>query len=184
MENFNKTMSDDDLFYLMLYSDMETMTNICLMRKINHCHDPYFWKLKFNLDKLPILTSDSPKTFNEWRAEYRRVDQAQNKALEMIDELQQNAIIFHYNDEQMNFKKILSMKLRSALQNYTPNYQKFNRLGISYNFKRNVYDVNIRGYQVADIDINADELYPILMIIFYHYPAIPYTLIPYKYRRF
>jgi hypothetical protein len=163
------TLTNDELFHLMLYSDIQTLTNICLSKNINYCHDSYFWKLKFGHDELPILTSILPTTLEGWRKEYIKVENAADKAFDILNQVKNGEIVLDYNDELMNFRKILPVKLRSSIYNFTPKYQSFNKIIIKYDLTNNIYYVYVRD---TNIIITTDDLYDILTIIFYHYPNI------------
>lgn len=81
-------LPDDMLRHSLLYSDIETIINVCTSNKFNLCDDQ-FWKLKFEHDKLPLLKKG--KTFNEWTKEYILVKNAKQEAINMIN------IIYGYN---------------------------------------------------------------------------------------
>ena len=174
------TITDDDLFNIMLYSDIDTITNICLTRTISYCSDEYFWKLKFNQNHLPILTKTLPTTLKGWRHEYMRVDEAIAKTGEMIMLLKNNDVTFYYTSEEFNFKNILPLSLRAAMYHFNPRYQLFTTLSIKYDdtaYKSN-YRVVILGPDrlYHGFDIKLDDLYDVLAIIFYHYPSISYNI--------
>jgi hypothetical protein len=146
-----------------------------LTRNINYCQDDYFWNLKFGHDELPILTTILPTTFSGWRKEYIKVENAADKAFDVLSEIKNNAIVLNYNDQQMNFKKILSPKLRAAIYNFTPKYQSFDQIGIRYSRESQHYFVKMISHIALDnVIIDVDDLYDILTIIFYHYPNMTY----------
>lgn len=173
-------VSDDTLFNIMLRSDIETITSICLTRPISYCSDEYFWKLKFDQSQLPILTKIWPTTLQGWRREYIRVDEATTKANNIITLLKNNDITFSHTSEQFNFKNILPLALRSAMYHFNPRYQTFTSLSLKYDdiaYKTNYRVVILspdRLYHGFDIKLN--DLYDVFTIIFYHYPSISYNI--------
>ena len=171
---FTNTMNQDNLFHLMIESDIDTVRSICLTQHISYCNDPHFWKLKFDHDNLPIVTKELPATLNQWRKEYIRVETAADLAVEVLEKLQHKRliIVFTYNDKQFNFKEILPFSLRSAMHYYTKQYQSFNKLAIEY--QGNKYGVAFYKDKSAHFTINFEDIYNVLTIIFYHYPTISY----------
>ena len=168
---FTNTMNQDNLFHLMIESDIDTVRSICLTQHISYCNDLYFWKLKFGHDDLPILTKELPTTLNEWRKEYIRVEKAADLAVEVLEKLKNKMVIFEYNDKQFNFKEILPFSLRSAMYYYTPKLQSFNKLAISHH-KQNQYWVKLIKNTPESFNIDFENIYDVLTIIFYHYPNI------------
>ena len=172
---FTDTMNQDNLFHLMMHSDINTVRSICLAKSIPYCHDAYFWKKKFDHDHLPILTQVLPMTLNEWRREYIRVETAADMALDILEHLQNNKaeVLMDQSSEEFNFKAILPFALRSAMRNYTPAHQTFDVLKIRYH-RDNKYWVSSVGVKTNSFTIDFDDLYDVLTIIFYHYPDIIY----------
>ena len=102
---------------------------------------------------------------------------ASQAAVDLLELVNKNHVVFHYNDEYLNLKTILPRHLRSALFNFTPSHQKFNQLKIrKYNYINSVnkYIVTLSTNQdkYVEIYISYQHLYDILTILFYHYPAI------------
>jgi hypothetical protein len=174
---FTRTMSHDDLFHLMLHSDINTLTSICLSQHLEYCDSSMFWKLKFGHDELPILVNKLPTNFKDWRNEYIKVDTAANKAYELINHIKDNKTeaLFNYNHDAFNFRNILSNTLKQALYQYTPNYKTFNHLSISFNHLADIYNITLfKNNNYVTINIELDDLYDVLIVIFYNYPDMVY----------
>lgn len=176
---FTDTLNHDNLFNILLHADINTVTSMCLTNHIDWCDSDYFWKLKFGKDELPIL-SPLPTTFATWRKEYIRTMNASLEAVDLLELVNQNDVVFNYNDEYFNFKKILPPALRSAIFNYTPTHQKFNQLNIrKYNgnsINKYIVTLSTSSYKYVQVYISYENLYDILTILFYHYPDIGYEL--------
>lgn len=174
MQTFT-TIDDDALFNIMLNADIDTVTSICLTTNISYCDDAYFWKLYFGKNNLPILIKTLPTNLSVWRREYKRVQSAALLATELMFQLNQGyRMSLTYTSNQMDFKKILPLDLRSAIFNFTPRYQQFTRLIIKYDGGYKIYMIN--DLNSNDLAISHDDLYDILTIIFYHYPTIQYSI--------
>ena len=182
--SFTNTLSDDELFHLMLHSDINTITSICLTRTISYCTDEHFWKLKFGKEDLPILTKILPTTLQGWRKEYIRVDEAATKATDILNHVINKDVLFDYSSEQFNFKNILPLSLRSAMYNFNARYNSFTTLAVKYADyngtginKYRVVIYNFKDRQYYGFDINVNDIYDVLTIVFYYYPNINYQFI-------
>lgn len=169
---FKDTMNQDNLFHLMLHSDIDTVVSICITHRIDYCNDAFFWEKKFDIDNLPILTTQLPTTLKEWRREYIRVETASLLALDLLQLPKTQSIIFNYSSNQFNFKDILPFQLRSLMYYYHPLHKTFQSLKITYQAK-DVYWINTGNNTFT---IHFHDLHEVLTIIFYHYPNIPYIL--------
>ena len=177
---FTDTLNHDNLFNILLHADINTVTNICLTSHIDWCDSDYFWKLKFGKDELPIL-SPLPTNFSAWRKEYIRTMDASEAAVDLLEVVNTNDVVFNYNDEYLNLKTILPPHLRSALFNFTPSHQKFNQFKIrKYNsinsINKYIITLSTSQYKYVEIYISYEHLYDILTILFYHYPELDYQL--------
>ena len=96
-ENFTQSMilPIDTMRHTLLYSDINTIVNLCTSNKLNIC-DNQFWYLKFKQDHLPLFKKLN--TFNEWVKEYINVKNAQQEAINMVK------IIIAYHKQYAGFR--------------------------------------------------------------------------------
>jgi hypothetical protein len=168
----NKSLSNDELYQIMIHADIDTITSICLTNDISYCHDGIFWKFIFHRDNIPILSKLKLTTFSGWRKEYRKVTYAMNQSKYIMDVLKPDKEIeFDYSSDKMNFKFILPFHLRSVMFNFTANYATFDKLRMGYH--------NGKYYSAGALSDN--EIYDILTLIFYYHPDIPYKIIDLEY---
>jgi hypothetical protein len=173
---FNSEIRDDELFHIMIHADIDTVTIICSTHHLDYCNTSYFWKLKFGHDELPILINPLPTTFKEWRQEYLKMDNAAKHSIEILNiKNKGQTVIFDYNSEQFNFKRILPYHLKNKMYQFNDNYKTFKNLLIkatndNYYIKMNMDE---RYYSLF---LDLDDIYDVLTIIFYYYPNITYYL--------
>lgn len=93
MENLTQQyLIVDNLFNIMIESDIETINNLCVTNKNNNvCNNEYFWVEKFNHDNMPIIIYRN--NFSTWIKEYIAVKEAKIKALEILQLYLENSTI-------------------------------------------------------------------------------------------
>ena len=160
-------MDDNNLFNLMIHSDIDTLNNICLTRNIYWCHHNHFGKAKFAHDKLPILTPILHNTFITWQREYRRTDIAAKEAIHVLDNINNGMItcLFSYSNKIVMFNDIFNILFNNFVI-----YKSYNNLCISYNIDH--YHIRLGE---NSINVNEPYLYNALTIIFYKYPRINFN---------
>lgn len=165
------SLSVDDLFYVLINADIDTLTSVCLSQKNNPCTS-FFWKLKFEQDALPILSN--PNNFNDWRSHYIKVNNASIKTTEML----KHTVELNISSDMLNYKKILSFRLRSLVYNFTPDYMKFDKLMISHlrDDMVKVTHINPDYRTNYTFSMNQKDIHELFTIIFY-YHDIDYKII-------
>lgn len=162
------SLSVDDLFYVLINADIDTLTSVCLSQKNNPCTS-FFWKLKFEQDALPILSN--PTNFQDWRSHYIKVNNASIKTTEML----KHTVELNISSDILNYKKILSFRLRSLVYNFTPDYMKFNQLAISH-LHDDLFKVKHIDLTNNSFSMNQKDIHELFTIIFY-YHDIDYKII-------
>ena len=149
---------DTLLFNIMMVSDIDTLTSICLTHRNPWCDSNYFWKLKFEQDGLQLLSFLTPDNLTSWRHAYLLSSKIRDM-IKYIDD--HNKIAFDIHRDIVKILPKLSF-LFSGLQTDVPfSWQ----LGIEYHM-----DDYIMHYFNRSIHINYMNLYDLLALIFYNDP--------------
>src|SRR5436189_5447844 len=77
--------NQDILYNILLHADIDTIKNICLLNKTIRllCGDNNLWHNKFQLNNLPIVTSDMSNVI-AWIIEYTKVSNANKLSKDII----------------------------------------------------------------------------------------------------
>ncbi len=156
------SLSVDDLFYVLINSDIDTLTSVCLSQKNNPCTS-FFWKLKFEHDRLPILCTNT-----DWRTHYIQVNNAAIKTAEMVKHIKYNGIELNISSDILNYKKILSFRLRSIVYNFTSAYIKFDKLIIT-RIHNDLFKIKQVALTNNSFSINENDINELFTIIFYYH---------------
>lgn len=147
-------LPDDVLRNTLLYSDLNTVVNVCTSNKHNiKLCDDQFWIEKFKVDNLPLAVNK--KNFKDWTVYYAEVFDARKEAEMMVK------IIMTFNKYQGNAGIMLWYDKGSMIEKNIENYVRLYReatnnqttaIEFVYNIKSKTWTINL-GETV--------ELYPI-----------------------
>ena len=103
---------EDNLNTILLTTDIDTIKSMSLVDKnwLKCCNDTNFWKLKFNHDNLPIITS-SLITIDEWIQEYKLVLYCKNMA--------SNILLVNYIESKQTYNASKRINLFDDRDKYT-----------------------------------------------------------------
>ena len=147
----------DLLFNIMMVSDIETLTSICLSVKNPWCHDRHFWTLKFEHDGLEMIQFLSPTDLSSWRKAYM----LSSKVKDLINYL--------------DGTNKIGIGINPDITDILPKFSIF-KLDIDRGFYLMIgYDSRTKDYAMnfnKSVHIKYKNLYDVLALMLYHYPYL------------
>lgn len=125
-------MNQDDLYAIMLQTDIVTLKNICLTSKYNLCYNPHFWKDYFNHHGLQFKGAH----LSEWIGEY--IEQLAVKNRNIIwDLINRGGVEIPLTLQLINdIKRLFPLHIKSIMNIYHGNIIYADALNIHYNYER------------------------------------------------
>jgi hypothetical protein len=175
-------MNNDTLTNILLLSDIDTITSMCLTSKniSNLCHDKNFWVSKFNMDNIPLLYINEPTNMKQWIKEYKKIKNASITANKVLNILKvENAdidyILLKFENNEpittllpISFQNIINLNNKDT-QEIAISYIGNNDTKIIYSLydKDTDNEIVTVSQKISDITIKK-----ILTSLIYYYPYI------------
>jgi hypothetical protein len=139
-------LDNDNLYNILLYSDINTIVNTCTSNKYNSsiCNTN-FWLTKFELENLPF---EKQNTFNQWVNMYVRAKQIEQEAKNLL----KMYATFNNNSFLIQFKEYSHIILDENILEELHITQDNDTIMIMYTLKNNIWEI-INVEELGDEEI-------------------------------